>query len=132
MLLTEISIHQVLIIPIGTIVVVTNVQWHLNIIIYKPFFYGLLLIKPVFAVHCGVIMTKTNLQNLFIKASFVCDLCKKYHIEWCLNKYGITIYSSKNDHSGTWFPLTSIEKAEAFVLKIANTESISQSTLDCF
>ena len=74
----------------------------------------------------------TSIKKLFIKASHLCDLCQKYHIRWFLNKYGITIYSSPNDHSGTWFPLTSIDKAEVFVLKIANTESSSQSTLDCF
>ena len=73
-----------------------------------------------------------SIKQLFIKASHVCDLCKKYHINWLLNEYGITIYSSPNDHSGTWFPLTSIDKAEVFVLKIAQIDNVNQSTLDCF
>ena len=70
-----------------------------------------------------------NLKNQIIKANNICDLCKKYHIDWNMSLAGVTIYYP-NSNEGVWFPLACVEKAENLILQIANVDNKSQSTLN--
>lgn len=57
-------------------------------------------------------------------------LCKKYNIKWYMNTNGITIYRSKYDTKGIWFPLENCEEAVPLILKIAGITTTSQSSLN--
>lgn len=68
-------------------------------------------------------------RDLIIKANKITLLCKEYNVRWHMDLGGITIYYNDHD-TGTWFPLASCEKAIPLIMKIANVDSTSQTSLD--
>lgn len=71
-----------------------------------------------------------KLTDLIIKGNQVTMLCKKYNIRWKMNLAGVTVYRSKYDTEGVWFPLASVDKAIPLIMEMANVNSTSQSSLD--